>query len=316
MKDNRFLLCWLFFLTLIPASAQQGTEELMERWNRLQDYPRYTAYRVLGALVEAYPGVITDRSRQDGDWTCLVGGTRFYWAGGRMLPEEALPDRERYAPYPFYRYPSEYEPELMLYLGERQTELDALLEARESRPLERHPGFYNSLYRISDENSAWNMMKTVYFMGFKVTVHRDIMEDLARVEERLLKLVETDRELKTYLDSLEYVAGYSWRVIAGTASRSNHCYGFAVDFLPFHYGGKNAYWRWSRDFYDQWYNLDWDKRYRPPEAFVRAFEEEGFVWGGKWLLFDSIHFEYRPEIKVLNRPPDLSEEWEKNRLIF
>jgi hypothetical protein len=33
---------------------------------------------------------------------------------------------------------------------------------------------------------------------------------------------------------------------------------------------------------------------------VRYFEDEGFVWGGKWLMFDTIHFEYRPEILVLN----------------
>jgi hypothetical protein len=24
------------------------------------------------------------------------------------------------------------------------------------------------------------------------------------------------------------------------------------------------------------------------------------VWGGKWMLFDTIHFEYRPEILILS----------------
>ena len=29
---------------------------------------------------------------------------------------------------------------------------------------------------------------------------------------------------------------------------------------------------------------------------VRAFEAEGFIWGGKWHEYDLMHFEYRPEI--------------------
>ena len=44
----------------------------------------------------------------------------------------------------------------------------------------------------------------------------------------------------------------------------------------------------------------------PPLAFVKAFEREGFVWGGKWLFFDTMHFEYRPEILMLaaeDEPP-------------
>jgi hypothetical protein len=35
---------------------------------------------------------------------------------------------------------------------------------------------------------------------------------------------------------------------------------------------------------------------------VRAFESHGFVWGGKWLFFDTIHFEYRPELLLLSLP--------------
>ncbi|HNY22827.1 MAG TPA: M15 family metallopeptidase, partial [Treponemataceae bacterium] len=38
-----------------------------------------------------------------------------------------------------------------------------------------------------------------------------------------------------------------------------------------------------------------------PAAVVEAFEREGFVWGGKWLLWDNMHFEYRPELLVLQK---------------
>ena len=38
----------------------------------------------------------------------------------------------------------------------------------------------------------------------------------------------------------------------------------------------------------------------PPDSFIEAFERRGFVWGGKWFYYDTMHFEYRPEILALN----------------
>jgi hypothetical protein len=29
---------------------------------------------------------------------------------------------------------------------------------------------------------------------------------------------------------------------------------------------------------------------------VDVFERHGFIWGGKWYHFDTMHFEYRPEL--------------------
>ncbi|HPX27614.1 MAG TPA: M15 family metallopeptidase, partial [Treponemataceae bacterium] len=37
-------------------------------------------------------------------------------------------------------------------------------------------------------------------------------------------------------------------------------------------------------------------RWIPPEKVISIFEEEGFVWGGKWIIWDNMHFEYRPDI--------------------
>jgi len=34
---------------------------------------------------------------------------------------------------------------------------------------------------------------------------------------------------------------------------------------------------------------------------VDIFERHGFIWGGKWYHFDTLHFEYRPEILALAR---------------
>ena len=32
-----------------------------------------------------------------------------------------------------------------------------------------------------------------------------------------------------------------------------------------------------------------------PES-LKTFEKYGFIWGGKWYHFDTMHFEYRPEL--------------------
>ena len=37
-------------------------------------------------------------------------------------------------------------------------------------------------------------------------------------------------------------------------------------------------------------------RNRIPQAIVDAFEAEGFIWGGRWFHYDTMHFEYRPEL--------------------
>jgi peptidoglycan LD-endopeptidase CwlK len=31
---------------------------------------------------------------------------------------------------------------------------------------------------------------------------------------------------------------------------------------------------------------------------VKIFEKYGFIWGGKWYHYDTMHFEYRPELIV------------------
>ena len=37
-------------------------------------------------------------------------------------------------------------------------------------------------------------------------------------------------------------------------------------------------------------------RNRMPKEIVDIFERHGFIWGGKWYHYDTMHFEYRPEL--------------------
>ncbi|HYI49379.1 MAG TPA: M15 family metallopeptidase [Allosphingosinicella sp.] len=78
---------------------------------------------------------------------------------------------------------------------------------------------------------------------------------------------------------------YNCRVIAGTDQRSMHAYGVAIDINV----AQSDYWRWSGGEGARYRN-------RIPWEIVEIFERHGFIWGGKWTHFDTMHFEYRPEL--------------------
>ncbi|WP_165174797.1 M15 family metallopeptidase [Desulfovibrio sp. ZJ369] len=79
--------------------------------------------------------------------------------------------------------------------------------------------------------------------------------------------------------------GFLWRRIAGEQRLSPHAFGIALDVSP----ERAPYWRWTR----QWPH---PMQQSYPTAIVAAFEDQGFIWGGKWHEYDLMHFEYRPEI--------------------
>ena len=44
-------------------------------------------------------------------------------------------------------------------------------------------------------------------------------------------------------------------------------------------------------------------RNRMPPEIVDIFERHGFIWGGKWYHYDTMHFEYRPELLGMGSKP-------------
>ena len=123
----------------------------------------------------------------------------------------------------------------------------------------------------------------VRFLGNPVRIHRKIAPALARVEQRLIRARTADARLSPYLCRLS--GGFARRRIAGTDRTSAHAFGIAIDLDS----SQGDYWRWQREQPSRWRN-------RIPQAIVDAFEAEGFVWGGRWYHYDTMHFEYRPEL--------------------
>lgn len=128
----------------------------------------------------------------------------------------------------------------------------------------------------ADVAGVSSQLVSVPFQGKQLS----LAGDAARAMSRLIpSLPSGPREL------LKPDGAFYWRKIAGENALSAHSFGIAVDIGA----SKAPYWRWSRK---QPHPMQ--KTY--PESIVRAFEDAGFIWGGKWHEYDLMHFEYRPEL--------------------
>ena len=66
--------------------------------------------------------------------------------------------------------------------------------------------------------------------------------------------------------------------------------------LPVDLKGKAIFWSWTKDVDPNWMLTPLSKRWMPPQTVIDIFEDEGFIWGGKWGIWDNMHFEYHPEL--------------------
>jgi len=102
---------------------------------------------------------------------------------------------------------------------------------------------------------------------------------LQKVSNELDKLPDT---IIKHLTAIEHTYYYD-RTIAAADRSVPHSYGIAIDFTS-----SNSNYRL------------WNKEYRyhndMPQMIVEIFEKYGFVWGGRWYHYDTMHFEYRPEM--------------------
>jgi hypothetical protein len=257
--------------------------------------------RELAALARAYPDRIKEASFYDGDWSLLMDGVRYYWAHGRILPEQRREQWRQYAALRFYRYSPGPLPPLPSLNAEEASRLQRMVREANARPPRRWEGFLETLFQAGSRKETESRLTTVSFLGFKARVHQRIAAALERTARECAVLSGKDPEVAGFFAGLRQIDGYQYRDVAGTLSRSYHSYGLALDMIPRSYGGLQTYWRWSTGIAKQWWAIPYKERWMPPMSVVSAFESNGFVWGGKWLFFDTMHFEYRPEILMTAR---------------
>ncbi len=152
----------------------------------------------------------------------------------------------------------------------------------------RYDPFFRKMYGDSSKEVRSRLVKLRWMPGsggrtLHATSINGVHEALARVSEALEKLPRKIRDM-----AVKTSGPFNWRVIKGTKRLSAHSFAIALDVAVEH----AHYWRWTRP------DKTGHRRYRNeiPLEIVEAFERQGFIWGGKWYHYDTMHFEFRPEL--------------------
>jgi len=153
----------------------------------------------------------------------------------------------------------------------------------------RNNAFFEKMYGGSAKEVKKHLTAVIWCPKL---VQQTIMVTKINNVDRQIEAVsaELDRhpELIKYLEAIG--GTFAWRNIAGTNRHSNHSYGMTIDINTRY----SDYWRWSCKCSSE--NSTFKYQNRIPQTIVDIFERHGFIWGGKWYHYDTMHFEYRPEL--------------------
>ncbi|HOS29763.1 MAG TPA: M15 family metallopeptidase [Treponemataceae bacterium] len=288
----KFVPALLIMLILSRSLFSQETGSIDESWF-------YTSL-----LQKAYPeksiNPIYDRTKAL--WSILITAhdktTLLYWKEGRLLPSSLLDSYLDFDPIFTYTYADSVRDPKTFTAAEIEN-LRTMVDSRLKGSIKKKSSDFllNALYNGESEDSILTRIVPFVFLGKKIIIHEDLLPALKRVQTRLNNEAKTDEQIKTFLESLGNMSGYNWRDIRDISSRSTHSWGISIDILPRKMNVYEIYWMWTKDINEQnWMKTPLKLRWIPPEKVISIFEEEGFVWGGKWIIWDNMHFEYRPDI--------------------
>ncbi|MEO1448697.1 MAG: M15 family metallopeptidase [Bacteroidota bacterium] len=151
----------------------------------------------------------------------------------------------------------------------------------------RHEAFFRKMYGRTEDSVRSRLDTVIWLPGISntpmyVTRVNGIADRVLAISDSLMRLPHLHKYLK------KPAGAFVWRPIAGTDRQSMHSFGIALDINIKH----AHYWRWDapgKDMPNGYHNSI-------PLEIVQIFEAFGFIWGGKWYHYDTMHFEYRPEL--------------------
>ena len=233
--------------------------------------------RGIDCLLQAYPGFLIEK---DGDNLILADGHRLPYGSGSQgnfedrLDHADLHDQmsQCYSPgFPVDQPRFNEDPGRM-----------------------RHEPFFKRLY--GEDKLA--VQRNIVQVSWAPTGKSLAFSRIAGADQALIRVgnaIASRPELRHLVSSP--MGTLNWRTIQGTKRTSTHSFGIAIDFRLPH--GLGHYWRWAGCLSEK--SCAYPERVLQDRALrdiVTIFEANGFIWGGKWFHFDTIHFEYRPELLV------------------
>lgn len=216
------------------------------------------------ALLDAYPDMV--KSYADNRLT-LADGTEIEYDDGREKDFVTMLDHS--------------DPEDMFSMTySRQSPPEYLADAGRSRCEQ----LFKAMYGASAAEVRRHLVPVSWF-GQQVdfTAVNGAADSLRAVAAELAAYPE----LKPYLKSS---GAFYWRKVRGAERQSAHSYGIAFDIAV----DKSDYWLWKNSRAAETDRIAYHNRI--PAQLVDVFERHGFIWGGAWYHYGTMHFEFRPEI--------------------
>lgn len=148
----------------------------------------------------------------------------------------------------------------------------------------RFEPFFKKMYGSNQDEVRKNLVKVIWLPK---TINKTLLVTSINGVDKKLQDISNELDnlpnnLKSFIDNPS--GTFCWRTISKTKRLSTHSYGIAID-INVKYSN---YWLWDKN------KLVYKNSI--PLEIVRIFEKYGFIWGGRWYEYDTMHFEYRPEL--------------------
>ena len=144
----------------------------------------------------------------------------------------------------------------------------------------RNDELLKKLYGEDKKEIERNLVELKWVDGTKL-----LFNQKQNASTQLKKVISSLKKLsKEYYKYITNIAGtFNYRYIKDTKRLSAHSYGISIDLNV----KQSAYWKWDKTY---------SYKNKIPKEIVDIFERYGFIWGGRWYHYDTMHFEYRPEL--------------------
>lgn len=151
----------------------------------------------------------------------------------------------------------------------------------------RYQPFFQAIYGKDKKSIEKNLVRIEWptlngSTKLQVSKVDGVDKKLYAIGQEIAKLPKADRIWA------EGAATYCYRVIKDTDRLSMHSFGIAIDLAP------NTTQYWKDEASSETAKIGYKNTM--PLSIVRIFEKHGFIWGGRWYHYDTMHFEYRPEL--------------------
>ncbi|KAF2506805.1 M15 family metallopeptidase [Flavobacterium zhairuonense] len=153
----------------------------------------------------------------------------------------------------------------------------------------RNEAFFKKIYGNSKSEVESKMTEIIWcpkLVNQKIKV--TTVNGIDKIIKKLSAELDNNPEFKKYI--IDIGGTFNWRKISGTNRLSMHSFGMTIDINI-----KNSnYWQWDCNCKNEDATLSY--RNQIPLKLVSIFEKYGFIWGGNWKHYDTMHFEFRPEL--------------------